>query len=454
MNIGEFSVNSKVISWLLIVIMVGGGLLAFEDMGKLEDPEFTIKLAKVITQYPGATADEVQAEVTYHIEDAIQKMEQVKWIKMSVSRPGVSDITIEFKDKYRKSDFPAIYDELRRKIMDVAPSLPPGAKSPMVIDDFGDVYGIFTVITGEGYSWRDLWDTADRLKKELVRIEGVRKIVIEGTQREVVYVDMSRSRMAEMGISPATISNVLASQNVVVDSGNVNVGDDYLRISPTGDFQSVQEIGDLLISSDQRRLVYLRDIATITRAYEEVPGKMYYVNGQPGLTIGISMLSGVNVVQVGQRLTKRVQELQTIIPLGMQFDMVYNQPAEVDKSVSGFIVSVGQAVAIVIAVLLLFMGMRVGIIIGAVLLITVAGTLFFMDMFAIELQRISLGALVIALICKVSSRVLRISVPSGSHTSTKNIGVLESGKKPLLTLPKPITALKNNTSTTPMVIQR
>ncbi len=397
MNIGEFSVHSKVISWLLIIIMVGGGLMAFEGMGKLEDPEFTIKLAKVITTYPGATAEEVQEEVTYHIEDAIQKMEQVKWIKMSVSRPGVSDITIEFKDKYRKADFPNIFDELRRKIADVKPSLPPGANDPMVIDDFGDVYGIYAVITGDGYTWRDLWDTADRLKKQLVQVDGVRKVVIDGAQKEVVYVDISRSQIAELGISPAQIVQVLKSQNVVVNAGSVSVGDDYLRISPTGDFKSVQEIGDVLISSENRQLVFLRDIATITRAYQEVPSKMYYVNGAPGLTMGVSMLGGQNVVQVGERLSKRADELQNIIPVGMQFDMVYNQPVEVDNSVSGFIVSVAQAVGIVIAVLLLFMGLRVGIIIGAVLLITVAGTIFFMDLFAIDLQRISLGALVIAL---------------------------------------------------------
>ena len=177
--------------------------------------------------------------------------------------------------------------------------------------------------------------------------------------------------------------------------GNVRVEDDYLRISPTGDFQSVQEIGDLLISSDERRLVYLRDIATITRAYDEVPTKIYYVNGEPGLSIGISMLGGENVVEVGNRLGRQAGGAACpSFPVGMDLKVVYNQPREVDNSVNGFIVSVGQAVAIVIGVLLLFMGLRTGIIIGAVLLITVAGTLFIMDLFAIELQRISLGALV------------------------------------------------------------
>lgn len=397
MNIGEYSVQNKVISWLLVVIMVGGGLAAFDGMGKLEDPAFTIKSAKILTAYPGATAQEVQDEVTYHLEDAIQRMEQVKWIKMSVSRPGLSDILIDFKDEYKADDLPNIFDELRRKVSDVKSSLPPGAMAPAVIDDFGDVYGVYLVLTGDGYTWRDLYDTADAVKKQLILVPGVRKVSIDGEQTEVVYVDISRERLAELGIDLSDVRRVLSSQNEVVNAGHVRVDDHYLRISPTGDFKSVQEIGDVLISSTDRRLIYLKDIATITRAYEDVPVKMYYVDGKPGLTLGISMRGGENVVEVGRRIEERFLELLPIIPAGMQLETVYNQPLEVDNSVSGFLVSVGQAVAIVIAVLLVFMGLRVGVIIGAVLLITVAGTLFFMDLFKIELQRISLGALVIAL---------------------------------------------------------
>ncbi len=397
MNLGEYSVRNKVVSWLLVLILVGGGIWGFENMGKLEDPAFTIKLAKVITLYPGANARQVQDEVTYHIEDAIQRLEQVKDIKMSVSRPGVSDIMIEFKDQYRAEDFPDIFDELRRRITDAEKNLPPGARKPMVIDDFGDVYGVYLVLTGDGYSWRELWDTADRLKRELVLVPGVRKVVIDGAQREVVYVDMSRSRLGELGIPIKEIAAVLQSQNAVADAGRVQVGDNYLRIEPTGEFDSVAEIGNLLFASSDKQLVYLRDIATITRAYEDVPGKSYYVNGKPGLTLGVSMLGGENVVAVGERLLERFNQLVTVIPVGMELTPIYNQPGEVQTSVSGFLVSVGQAVAIVIIVLLAFMGLRVGLIIGSILLITVAGTLFVMKIQGIELQRISLGALVIAL---------------------------------------------------------
>ncbi|MCG7928301.1 MAG: efflux RND transporter permease subunit, partial [Candidatus Thiodiazotropha taylori] len=316
---------------------------------------------------------------------------------MSISRPGMSDISIEFKDKYRGDDFPDIYDELRRKIVDMKNKLPPGAQDPMVIDDFGDVYGVYLALTGQGYSWRDLWDFADYLKQELVLEPGIRKVTIGGEQKEVVYVDISRERLGELGISPSSIAQLLQSQNAVVTAGHGNVQHQRLRIVPSGELISVSAIGDILVASEDKRLIYLRDIATITRAYNEVPSQLYYLNGKPALTLGISMQSGENVVAVGERLTNRVMELIPNIPVGMEIKEIYNQPLEVDKSVSGFLVSVGQAVAIVIVVLLLFMGLRVGLIIGAVLLITVAGTLLLMYLEGIELQRISLGALVIAL---------------------------------------------------------
>ncbi len=401
MNIGELSVKYKVISWLLVILFVGGGVAGFDAMGKLEDPNFTIKEAKVITEYPGATARETQDEITYHIEEAIQRLPQLKRIKMSISRPGYSDIQIEFKDEYTTNDFPDIYDELRRKIADMKHKLPPGAHEPMIVDDFSDVYGLYFGLIGVGYTYRDLKDAADYLQRELILVPGVRKVVIGGAQDEVVYVEISRARLGRLGISREQVTNVLESQNLVADGGRVRVGDEYIRISPTGEFQSVKEIGNLLISSeakgDEKSLVYLNDIATIHRAYRDEPNKMVFVNGQPALTMGISMLPGENVVNVGKRLRERFRELISTLPVGMDVREIYDQPTAVDNSVNGFIVNVSEALVIVILVLLFFMGLRTGLIIGAVLLITVAGTLWIMQLFGIQLQRVSLGALVIAL---------------------------------------------------------
>lgn len=397
MNIGEYSVKNRVVSWLLVIVFLTGGYSGFMKMGKLEDPAFTIKEVKIITYYPGASAQQVHDEVTYHVEEALQLMPQLKWIKMSISRPGMSDIQVTFKDKYVGKDFPDIYDEVRRKIQDMLHKLPPGAKDPIIVDSFADVYGVYAALSGDGYSYRDLKDAADFLKKELVLVDGVRKIVIGGAQTEVVYLDISRQRLGELGLSLEQIGAILKSQNVVADAGKVLVGDEYLRIEPTGEFKSVKSIGDVLISSSDKKLVYLKDIADIRREYKEVSDLLLYHKGKQALTLGVSMQEGENVVAVGGKLAQRMQEIKSLLPVGMDLDMIYNQPVEVENSVAGFMINVVAAIIIVIVVLLLFMGMTSGLIIGVVLLITVAGTLLIMELFGIELQRISLGALIIAL---------------------------------------------------------
>jgi len=423
MNIGEYSVKNPVVSWLLVIVFIAGGYTGFNAMGKLEDPNFTIKDVKIITHYPGATAEQVHKEVTYHIEEALQLMPQLKWIKMSISRPGMSDISITFKDQYNAKDFPDIYDEVRRKIADMQHLLPPGAQPPIIVDSFADVYGVYLALSGDGYTYRDLKDAADFLKKELVLVDGVRKIVIGGVQPEVVYLDISRQKLGELGLSLEQIGQILASQNVVTDAGKVTVGDEYLRIQPTGEFNSVKLIGDVLISADDKTLIYLKDIATIQRKYREVPEQLIYYQGQPALTLGISMQSGENVVAVGENIARRIKEIQSLVPVGMELDVIYNQPAEVKNSVSGFIKNLLLAIVIVIVVLLLFMGVTAGLIIGAILLITVAGTVMLMEMFGIELQRISLGALVIALGMLVDNAIviaegMMIRIQSGMKAVT------------------------------------
>ncbi len=396
MNIAEYSVTKKVTTWLLIILMLGGGAIALQSISRLEDPEFTIKDAKVYTLYPGATPQEVEREVTYHIENAVQQLQQLKRVE-SISQNGFSEVTVKIKDKYKKSDFPNIWDELRRKITDAQSLLPPGAKTSVVFDDYGDVFGLFYALTGDDYTYRELKDYADILKEQLLLVPGVRKITIDGVQKEVAYLEVSRATMAKLGISNLQFHRVLKSQNLVSDSGNVRVGDEYIRINPTGQLHSVHEIGELLISGNNDTLVRIKDIATVRRGYEEVPTKYNFYNGTPALTLGISILPGENVVAVGERLDSRLAELQSVTPIGMQLNAIYDQPAIVDKSVRGFIINVVLALLIVIVVLLFFMGLRTGLIIGAILLITVSATVWFMNFYAIDLQRISLGALIIAL---------------------------------------------------------
>ena len=397
MNIAEYSIRHKVVSWLFTLILLVGGAVSFTRLGQLEDPEFTLKIAMVITQYAGASPRQVEEEVTLPVEAAIQNLPYVKTVT-SISSNGLSQVQVEMKPEYRTRQLKQIWDELRHKMTDLQGQLPPGAGTIQVIDDFGDVYGILLAITGDGYGYKDMQDYADLLRRELVLVDGVGKVVVGGQRQEQVLVELSRARLASLGISPERIFALLQTQNTVSPAGKVRVGNEYIRIYPTGEFPTVQSMGNLLISEPGAdELVYLRDVATIERGYAEVPGHLYRFNGGAALTLGISFASGVNVVDVGARVDQRLSELEYQRPVGMALATVYNQPNEVDNSVSAFMLNLGEAVAIVIAVLLVFMGLRSGLLMGGVLLLTILGTFILMKVMAIDLQRISLGALIIAL---------------------------------------------------------
>ncbi|EPM6342288.1 efflux RND transporter permease subunit VmeI [Vibrio parahaemolyticus] len=396
-GIAAYFIRNRVISWMVSLIFLIGGIAAFFGLGRLEDPAFTIKDAMVVTSYPGATPQQVEEEVTYPLEKAIQQLTYVDEVN-SISNRGLSQITVTMKNNYGPDDLPQIWDELRRKVNDLKVTLPPGVNEPQVIDDFGDVYGILLAVIGDGYSYKELLDYVDYLRRELELVDGVSKVSVSGQQQEQVFIEVSMKKLSSIGLSPNTVFNLLSTQNIVSDAGAIRIGDEYIRIQPTGEFQSVDELGDLLITeSGAQGLIFLKDVAEIKRGYVEVPSNIINFNGSLALNVGVSFAQGVNVVEVGKAFDRRLAELKYQQPVGVEISEIYSQPKEVDKSVSGFVISLAQAVGIVIIVLLFFMGLRSGLLIGLILLLTVLGTFIFMKYLAIDLQRISLGALVIAL---------------------------------------------------------
>ncbi|NCA81804.1 MAG: efflux RND transporter permease subunit, partial [Opitutae bacterium] len=246
MSIAQFCIEKKVLTYTLSAALLLGGMWAYTQIGRLEDPEFTIKNAQIITAYAGATAQEVVEEVTDPIEVAIQQMGQVKKVT-SVSYPGRSIVMVEMKDQYGKNDLPQIWDELRRKVVDMQANLPPGCGTPKVVDDYGDVFGVFYGVYGDGYSYADLKDYAKILRRELLLCEDVAKIELIGDQTEVVYLEIPRTRLATTGISPKQIQDALAGQNNAADAGSIEIGDKFIRLAPTGKLKSVEEMGELLI---------------------------------------------------------------------------------------------------------------------------------------------------------------------------------------------------------------
>ena len=371
--------------------------MAYFGLGRLEDPQFTLKQALIITSYPGASPLQVEEEVSYPIENAIQQLPYVDHVT-SISTNGTSQIMVEMKGIYRAKELKQIWDELRRKVNDLTPQLPPGVQTPVVNDDFGDVYGMLYAITGDGYSDEEIRDYVDFLRRELVLVDGVGKVSVSGRQQEQVVVEISRSRLAALGIPPTQIASLLQTQNVVSNAGALRLGPDRIRIHPTGEFQSVQELEQLIISNPAaKELIYLGDVAKVYKDVQEVPSQILKFDGKNTLTLGVSFSQGVNVVDVGSLVTARMAELDYARPVGMDINTIYNQPAEVEASVGGFVLNLLESVAIVIVVLLVFMGLRSGFLIGLILLLTVLGTFIFMQQMQIELQRVSLGALIIAL---------------------------------------------------------
>jgi len=396
MNIAETTINNRVITTVLIVLAVVGGIISYQSMGRLEDPEFTIKDVLITTLYPGATAEEVEREVTDVIEQAAQQLGQTKEV-VSESHVGFSIVTVTIKDKYDKFSMPQVKDELRRKITDAQGKLPPGAGTPVINDDYGDVYGVYIAFTGDNYSIAELYDFLKYLKRELLLVQDVKKVEIFGNIPEVVYVEMMREKMSQLDITQQQIYDALSSKNLVSDAGKVVVGTDYIPIQPSGEFTSVEQFGDLLINNDPNKLIYLRDVAKITRGYKDPPVYIQRFNSKPALALGISCVEGGNVVTMGDALAARFNELKSQAPAGIDSGIMALQSVSVTEAVNGFVINLIEAIIIVIIVLLIFMGLRSGLIIGGVLLITICATFIVMKSQGIMLERISLGALIIAL---------------------------------------------------------
>ena len=397
MNIAEYSIKNKVISWTFVVLLVIGGIVSFNDLGQLEFPEFPIPQAMVNTMYPGASPEQVEEEATLPLERAIQELEYVKHIT-SVTSAGSSQIMVELSDDYSASVQPQIWDELRRKVSDAQGQLPPGVYPSQVNDDFSDVFGILYNITGEDYSYRELEDYANILRRELTLVEGVKKVSIAGTVSEQVIIEISQSKQASLGINPNLIFSLIQNQNIVSNAGHMLVEGQSIRIHPTGEFQSISELERLVVSvPGSSELVYLGDIADIYKTFDETPFNLYRSNGKKALSLGISFAKGVNVVNVGQAIDQRMAELESSRPVGIDLTTVYNQPNVVYESVNSFINSLIQAIGIVIVVLLFAMGLKSGLLMGGILLLTIFGTFIGMNILSIQLELISLGALIIAL---------------------------------------------------------
>ncbi|WP_082735734.1 efflux RND transporter permease subunit [Polycladidibacter stylochi] len=397
MDIARYSIKNPVNIWMAVLITLFGGIWALQNIGRLEDPAFTIKVAQIITAYPGATAEEVEEEVTEKLETAIQQMPQLDELR-STSSPGLSRIEVEMKNIYDSGDLPQIWDELRRKVNDAKPDLPKGARTPFVYDSFGDVYGLYYAFTAEGYSNREIRQTVKELRREILTVKNVAKVAISGEPEDVIYIDMNQDRLAQLGITISDVMSVIGAENAIQPDGSTRSGDLRLRISTTSAFHTYTSIRDLVVGRPgSTAMVRLSDVAKLTIGEPEKPKSIVFQNGVPAVTIGVSAVAKTNIAAVGKDVEDHIKELQAKLPAGMTITPIYEQHVVVDKAVDDFIMNLVISVAIVIFVLAIFMGWRAAVVVGSVLLLTVLSTVFFMHLGELELQRISLGALVIAM---------------------------------------------------------
>jgi multidrug efflux pump subunit AcrB len=393
MNIARASIERPILTWILILGCLLGGIWGFFSLGRLEDPAFTIKTAVVVTQYPGANAQQVAREVSEPLESEIQKMAEVKEVR-SMNQPGLSWITVDMKDQFDGTELPEIWTKLRNRVNSAR--LPGGAERPFVNDGFGDVFGIYYAVTAPGFSDGELYDLATFLRRELLTVSGVADVNVSGVPNEVIYVQPDLVVSTNQNVPPAAIQGAIANANSVVDGGSLQSTDGRTLIQGPEGSDSVQEIAGLTVGVGGE-VLNLFDFAEVFRAREQNPELIIRHNGADAFTIGIAGLSSENIVDVGKRADAKLDELAPQIPVGVELQPIYQQHLVVEEASNAFLVNLAMSVSIVVVVLALFMGWRAAVVVGVTLLLTVVGTLLFMAFFSIEMERISLGALIIAM---------------------------------------------------------
>lgn len=393
MNIARISIDRPILTWIIILGCFLGGLWGFSTLGRLEDPAFTIKTAVVVTQYPGADAMQVAKEVSEPIESEIQKMSEVNQVR-SMNQPGLSWITVDMKDTFDGEALPEIWTKLRNRV-NAAP-LPDGAMRPFVNDGFGDVFGIYYAVTAPGYTDAEIYELSTFLRRELLTVDGVADVNLSGVPDEIIYVHPDPVLTANQNIPPAAIQGALSSANSVQDGGSLqSVNGRTLIQGPEGN-DTVQEIAGLTVGIGGE-VLNLFDFASVERKRDENPSLIIRHNQADAFTIGVAGQASENIVDVGHRVDAKLAELAPQIPLGVELQPIYQQHIVVEEASNDFLVNLAMSVGIVVIVLALFMGPRAAIVVGSTLLLTVVGTLMFMAFFSIEMERISLGALIIAM---------------------------------------------------------
>ena len=397
MSLPEYSLKNRKVVWFFLFILLAGGALGFVTLGKKEDSVFVIKSASLVCSYPGATPLEVEQLVTEPIEREVQSMRLVHKIT-SESYYGLSKILVELDPATRASEIPQLWDELRRKVLNIQPRLPAGASPVTVADDFGDVYGIYYGLSVDGgFTWAELRDWAQRIKTALVTVDGVQKVSLFGEQTPVVNVYVNLAALANFAIRPETIVATIGQQNTIVNSGEKQAGALQIQILEAGTYKGLDDISNQMLTAASGKQYRLGDIARVERGYADPPQTLMRVDGRRAVGIGISTEAQVDVVKTGEKIIRVLDGLTRQMPVGMDLTVLYPENRIAQQANATFVLNLAESVAIVILIIMLVMGFRAGVLIGSSLLFSIGGTLLLMQFLGEGLNRTSLAGFIIAM---------------------------------------------------------
>ncbi|HEV2270074.1 MAG TPA: efflux RND transporter permease subunit [Steroidobacteraceae bacterium] len=407
-NLSEWALKHRSLVLYAMIVTAILGVLGFSHLGESEDPPFTFKVMVIQTLWPGASAQQVEREVTDRIERKLQETPNVDFLQ-SYSRPGESMIFFNIKDSAPAGAVPPTWYQVRKRVDDMANELPQGVNGPFFNDEFGDVYTNIYALEGDGYSFAELRDYADKLREELLRVPGVAKVDYFGEQTQVIHVEISNRKLATLGITPADIEAVLRAQNAVTGAGSYETASDHITLRESGQFRTVRSLEDVTFRADGR-LLRLGDIAHIYRGYEDPPQQQMRFEGRPVLGIGVTMEAGGNVIQLSKHLHSAMTGLQQRLPAGLTLHTVTDGGVAVAHSIDDFQTAVGEAIAIVLVVSLLTLGLRTGLVVVISIPLVLAATAFLMWMFGIGLHKVSLGTLILALGLLVDDAIIAVEM--------------------------------------------
>ena len=451
MNLTAAAIDRNRVTLTIVGLVVIAGIFAFQSLPKAQDPGFIVRTAVITTRFPGASPERVELLVTDKIEKKIQEMPEIDSIT-SESRTGISLIYANFKESYKVMR--PIFDDLRRKVNTVTADLPQGTQAPEVNDEFGDVFGSVYTLSGDGFSYAELKNVADELRDELLKEPDIAKVTIHGAQQEVIFVEYNNARLSELGLSPQQLSASLAAVNILSSGGDILSGRERITLEPSGNFESIEDLQRTVIQLPGGALVYLEDIVDIYRGYKDPPRSVSRVNGEPTLAIAVAMRDGGDILKLGERLDVLMPELASRYPWGINIDKVWFQADLVDNVVKAFSSSLGQAIVIVILVMVAFLGLRTGLVVGSLIPTTVIASVFTMQIFDITINQISLTALIIALGLLVDNAIVIVEsiVVRRERGENAVTAAIESGKE--LSTPLLISSLTTAAAFMPIALAK